>query len=63
LAVRLGDRRALGVAAAEALALLIGASASHWLDGAITDADHPDGFAERRWAGCTSARCRCSPSW
>lgn len=35
----------LGVAAAEALALLIGASASHWLDGVITDADHPDGVA------------------
>jgi hypothetical protein len=36
----------LGVAVAEALALLIGASASHWLEGVITDADHPDGFAE-----------------
>jgi hypothetical protein len=35
----------LGVAAAEALALLIGASASHWLDGVVADADHPDGFA------------------
>jgi hypothetical protein len=35
----------LGVAAAEALALLIGASAAHWLDGVVTDADHPDGFA------------------
>jgi len=35
----------LGIAAAEALALLIGASASHWLDGVIADADHPDGFA------------------
>jgi hypothetical protein len=34
----------LGVAAAEALALLIGASASHWLDGVVADADHPDGF-------------------
>ena len=35
----------LGVAAAEGLSLLIGASASHWLDGMITDAEHPDGFA------------------
>jgi Inner membrane protein YqiJ, N-terminal/Inner membrane protein YqiJ, OB-fold len=35
----------LGVAAAEALSLLIGASASHWLDGIIHDADHPDGPA------------------
>jgi hypothetical protein len=35
----------LGLAAAEALALLIGASASHWLDGVIAEADHPDGVA------------------
>jgi hypothetical protein len=35
----------LGLAGAEALALLIGASASHWLDGVIAEADHPDGAA------------------
>jgi hypothetical protein len=35
----------LGLAATEALSLLIGASASHWLDGMIADADHPDGAA------------------
>jgi hypothetical protein len=33
----------MGLAAAEALALLIGASASHWLDGIIANVDHPDG--------------------
>jgi hypothetical protein len=35
----------LGVAAAEALSLLVGASISHWFDGAVGDAEHPDGPA------------------
>lgn len=33
----------IALAATEALALLIGASASHWFDGALADAGQPDG--------------------
>jgi len=33
----------IAVAALEGLALLIGASVTHWLDGAIGDVDHPTG--------------------